>query len=113
MGRVANQQSVKISKKINKNDKNILYLEISQDDLFNASQNLNGNAFKLYFYLAKNQNGYIDNFSSAFFAEKMGVPSDPRTIKRAKDELIEKGFLIEESAGNYIFKAEGRRNEKD
>ena len=69
--------------------------------MYFALNNLSGSAFKLYMYFAKNQNGYCFNLSAADVAAH-GIPNS--TYYKARKELIERGYLIEESGNRLVFK---------
>ena len=67
-----------------------------------ALQDLSGNAFKIWFYLLKWQGqGYYD-FSPSHLCGILNIGSK-NTIKAAKEELVEKKYLIQHSDNIYYF----------
>ena len=76
---------------------NGFYHTIYYDYVDKAATLLNGNAFKLWYYLIRWYNqGWVD-FSPAALKEHMGMSKS--SVSDAKKELIEKGFLIENEKG--------------
>ena len=99
MATVANQKTIKIQKE--KCDKANLYAPYNLDALQSAAIDLKGEAFKLWIYLGKNQNGYTFALSKVD-AIKGGVGSKS-SYDRAVKELIEKGYLVETSPNHFDF----------
>lgn len=99
MATVANQKTIKVQKE--KCDSNNLYAMYNLEALQCASIDLKGEAFKLWMYLGKNQNGYTFALSKVD-AIKWGVGSKS-SYDRAVKELIEKGYLVETSPNHYDF----------
>jgi hypothetical protein len=62
---------------------------------------LKGEAFKLWCYMAKNQNNHTFALSKVD-AIKWGIGSKS-SYDRAVAELIEKGYLVETSSNHYDF----------
>ena len=71
------------------------------DALQYAMIDLKGEAFKLWVYIGKNQNGYTFALSKVD-AIKWGVGSKS-SYDRAVKELIEKGYLVERSKNHFDF----------
>ncbi len=86
MRTVSNQKRVTISK-----EKNGIHTVISLKALKIASNELSGVAFKMWLYLAKNQDRYILALSCAD-ALTWGIGSKS-SYNRAVKELITKGYL--------------------
>ena len=91
----ANQKLVEVSK-AGDGKHTILNLEALQ----RASSDLQGEAFKLWVYLAKNQNGYTFALSMVD-ALSWGLGSKS-SYYRAVKELEEKGYLLK-NGYRYIF----------
>lgn len=73
---------------------NGFYHTIYYDYVDKAAELLNGNAFKLWFYLIRWYNqGWVD-FSPAKLKDCMGMSKS--SANDARNELINKGFLIED-----------------
>lgn len=67
-----------------------------------ALKELSANAFKLWFYLLKwVGKGYYD-FSPVHLCEALNIGSK-NTVRTAKDELIEKKFIIEVSENVFYY----------
>jgi hypothetical protein len=66
-----------------------------------AAINLKAGAFKLWIYFAKNQDGYEFALSSKSVADEFGIKIDQ--YNSAIKELMEKGYLIQESGNRYSF----------
>lgn len=101
MKTVENQKIIIVSKKLS--DKEHPYSIINLSAAEAAGSTLNGNEFKLWFYIAKNQNEYTFALSKVDFCREMNVSSS--TYYRAIDSLIEKGYLVqkEENSNTYCF----------
>ena len=96
---VPNQFTLKIKKE--KCDKENHFAQINLIALQDAMVDLSGEAFKLWLYLAKNQNNYTLALSPVD-AIKWGIGSRS-SYNRAKAQLIEKNYLIETSPNHYDF----------
>ena len=92
----ANQQKVLI----NKNENCSVYAQVDIDALQRAMQDLDGNAFKVWLYFAKNKAGYEFAVSPKAM-EDWGIKKD--SYYRGKKVLEEKGYLIEGKEG-LLFK---------
>lgn len=88
---VPNQKAIRIMTK-EKCDKDNLYACINLEAIEAAMAALDGNCFKLWLYLAKNQSGYEFGLSQKD-CEKYGLKKD--AYQRAVNVLIEKGYLTE------------------
>lgn len=95
MQSVANQKLLEVSKE-EKGKHTILELKA----LERASRDLQGEAFKLWVYIAKNQNGYKFALSMTD-ALSWGLGSKS-SYYRAVKELESKGYL-QKKGGSYIF----------
>lgn len=93
-----NQYNTTIHKE--KCDKDNLYAVINLDSLQNAMNCLSGSALTLWLYLAKNQENYNLWLSKTATVE-WGLPE--RSYYRARDELKDKGFLVESGANHFDF----------
>lgn len=83
-----------------KKDKDHLYTKVSIDALQKVCNDLNGVALKLYLYLVKNQEDF-ELALSPTAAKAWGIKKD--SYYNAKDELIEKGYLVEKGNLTYEF----------
>ena len=93
-----NQYNTTIHKE--KCDKDNLYAVINLDALQNAMNCLSGSALTLWLYLAKNQENYSLWLSKTATVE-WGLSE--RSYYRARDELKDKGFLVESGANHFDF----------
>lgn len=96
---VPNQRVIKTHKeKCGKDDKKY-YTVINLKALAEAANNLSGSAFKMWIYLAKNQNNY------KFALSKVDATSfcdfSKNTYYSAFAELEEKGYLIQGNCATY------------
>ena len=99
MATIENQKIVIVNKEAS--DKEHPYSIINLIAEQNAGMTLNGNEFKLWFYIAKNQNGYSFALSKVSFCREMNVSVS--TYYRAVDTLIEKGYLIQKEKGSNVY----------
>jgi hypothetical protein len=99
MKAVENQKIVIVNKEAS--DKKHPYSIINVEAATKAGTTLSGNEFKLWFYIAKNQDGYSFALSRVTFCREMNVSSS--TYYRAVDTLIEKGYLIQKEEGSNIY----------
>lgn len=97
---VENQKIVIVNKEAS--DKEHPYSIINLAAAENAGMTLNGNEFKLWFYIAKNQNGYSFALSKANFCKQMNVSAS--TYHRAIDTLISKGYLVAEENNKNTYR---------
>ncbi len=100
---VPNQKIITINKlKCDKADKTNLYTVNRLDGIDQAAELLQSKVgYKLYIYLAKNQNNYKFALSSADFTRWSGCSLT--AYNTAINELIEHGYLRKEDNNNYIF----------
>ena len=89
----SNQRSIKINKE--KTDNINLYAKVNLNALETAMQVLSSNGFKIWMYLAKNQNGYCFNLSAVDLLLKCGLSDS--TYRKCFKELCEKGYLIQKA----------------
>lgn len=94
-----NQKTIRIEKEqANKDNPYTIY---SLNALKSAMLDLKGEAFKLWCYLDKNQNGYTFALSKVD-ALNWGIGSKS-SYDRAVKELIDKGYLFNVSGNSYNF----------
>lgn len=103
MSSYANQYLYLITKKREK--KEDIFLMLSWNQYLKAANTLSASGLKLYMYLAKNKDGYKFYFSPKDFMEKFNI-SD-RTYRNAKNELMEKGYLIDIGSNKIEFNTAG------
>ena len=96
---VPNQKIVKLAART-KRDADHLYSMNNLDALQDAMQALNGSGLKLWLYMNKNQDDYRFELSRADCA-KWGIKKD--SYYSAVDELIQKGFLVQDHYGSNLF----------
>jgi hypothetical protein len=96
----ANQKRYHIEKQIKDGD---IFIMVKWEDYTAAANELSPSALKLYMYLAKNQDGYQFWFSPKDYCDIFNL-SD-KTYRNAKNELMEKGYLKEESNNQVYFSA--------
>ena len=88
---VANQRVIRVNKALT--DKQNIYTKNNLSALDEAARRLQSKGgFKLYMYMAKNQDKYEFALSSAFFCEWSGLGRTAYTT--AFEELIKEGYLI-------------------
>lgn len=100
MKTAANQKIIRISKA--STDKENHYGIVNKNCMYKASQNLGYNEFKIYMYLATNQDGHEFALSPIDIAENMGA--NKREIQKNINSLIKKGYLMPDSGNRYIFR---------
>ena len=96
---VANQKIIQLAPRTAR-DKIHLYATINLDALQAAMQVLNGSGLKLWLYLNKNQNNYKLELSRVACAG-WGIKKD--SYYSAVDELINKGFLVQDHYGSNVY----------
>ena len=96
---VPNQKVITVKKQ--PTDKQNYYTMINLNALESAGRDLKSGAFKLWVYLAQNQNNYTFALSNKAVAEYFGIKKDQ--YDNAVKELIEKGYLIETAKNKYKF----------
>lgn len=99
MKTVPNQKVV--TTKSAKHDKDNIYALININAMATAMSMLKPNAYKLWCYMAKNQNDYTFALSCADACEfcKMSKP----TYLASVQELIDNGYLVNTSGNSYDF----------
>lgn len=99
MDTVPNQKT--ITTRSAKHDKNNLYAPLNIEAMEKAMGMLKPNTFKLWCYMAKNQNNYTFALScvEACGFCKMSKP----TYLASVQELIDNGYLVNTSGNNYDF----------
>lgn len=97
---VPNQRIIRVHKE--KGSKQNLYTTNVLNNLNEAMQNLKNKAsFKLYMYLAQNQNDYEMALSSSDFFEVSSCENTAYTT--AFKELVEKGYLIQNELQKNVY----------
>lgn len=96
-----NQREVLITREIPTKTNKKPYLAMYCERIEAAATNLTPVGFKLYLYLASNQDGYNGAFSSAHFSEKYGC--DVKSAKTAFNLLIDKGYLTQSPNQKNLF----------
>ena len=96
---VANQKIIQLAPRTARG-KNNLYATMNLDALQAAMQVLNGSGLKLWLYLNKNQNNYKLELSRVACAG-WGIKKD--SYYSAVDELINKGFLVQDHYGSNVY----------
>ena len=96
---VPNQKTIKLARRTPR-DSEHLYAMTNIDALQAAMQALNGSGLKLWLYLNKNQDGYRFELSRVECA-KWGIKKD--SYYSAVQELIDKGFLVQDHIGSSLF----------
>lgn len=97
---VPNQKVVKVNKEVC--NKQNIYATINITAMEKAAQELAAGAFKLWVYFAKNQHGYEFALSSKEIEANFGIKI--KQYNNAVDELIEKGYLVQQGESNsYLF----------
>lgn len=96
---VPNQKIIKINKE--ECNKDSFYTTINLAAMESAAQDLEAGAFKLWIYLAKNQDQYIFALSSKNVNDTFGMKKGQ--YDTAINKLKEKGYLTEEKNNFYIF----------
>ena len=87
----SNQKTVKVVKELC--NKENIYTAINLNALTNAGKQLSGDAFKMWVYFSKNQQGYEFELSSKHAEEAFSLSK--RRYDNAIKELIECGYLVD------------------
>lgn len=91
-----NQKIIHINKETSSN-----FLQVDKDAWMNASENLTYNAFRVYLYLAGNQNGFDLALSKK--AIQAEIKMHDNTYKKVIKELQETGYLVQKQGNIYDF----------
>lgn len=91
--------TIKEPSKVDKGEK-VRFVNIPTDVWQKASQELSGTAFKVWMYLNANQKDFSCDFSPADIEAKTGASTT--SVKRARAELCEKGYLVEGKSNNEL-----------
>ena len=94
-----NQKRVSIHKE--KCDKQHLYAVINLEALEAAARDLPKNSFKLWVYLAKNNDGFELAMGNKAVFESFGIKKD--AYDDAVEDLREKGYLVQVKGNIYEF----------
>ena len=78
-----------------------LYARFEMTALEHAGYDLDAGAFKLWIYLAKNQDGYTFALSRADIEKRFNMGKTQ--YDKARKELVSKGYLVNERGNYYIF----------
>ena len=76
------------------------FLQVGIDEWMTAFNNLKPGTFGLYLYLCSNREGFNLALSSAAVQHALGYSDS--TYRRAKKELIEKGYLIVSARSTHV-----------
>lgn len=106
----ANQKLIVIHRNIPEKNTKEPYLCIHTDRIETAAKNLNNTAFKLYMYLVCNANNFKLEFSPQFISNTYGISLT--SARRAIQELIDAGYVVEESGNRYEFYEVPQKKEK-
>lgn len=94
----ANQKIIIIDKSDEKDDN---YLQIYNKDWIQASKDMIYGTFKLYLYLASNNDGFRFALSQRAVKNKLGISK--AAYHKAIDQLIDMGYLNLEYGNTYKF----------
>lgn len=94
-----NQRCIKINKE--KCDKKELYAKINIRAMNFAMRDLKSNTYKLWCYLAQNQNNYEFWLSQVDVNKVAGISKS--TYHRAFEELVNKKYLIPENSNGRFY----------
>lgn len=109
MAHYANQKTITINREAPKAGCGKQYLSIYSDSLAKAARLLSSVGFKLYLYLASNQNNYTKDYSPRDFANVYGVSYE--SARKAPQNLIDNGYLVP-TEGNKLAFYEEPQNKK-
>lgn len=87
----SNQKTVKVIKELC--NKENIYTAINLNALNKAGKDLSGDAFKMWVYFSKNQNGYELELSSKHAEETFSLSK--RRYDNSIQELIREGYLVD------------------
>lgn len=96
---VPHQKVVSVKKEMT--DEKHYYCKINLNALESASRDLQAGAFKLWIYFSKNQPNYTFALSSKEVEESFGIKI--KQYNNAVEELIEKGYLVQEKGNQFFF----------
>ena len=99
MAKYANQYTIIIGPRLER-DAEHEYTKQSIEALQRAMVELKGESFKLWMYLSKNKDG-VEWDLGPKACEAWGIKKD--SYYKAKDLLVEKGYLIPVSENRYMF----------
>ena len=83
------------------------FLQIYSKNIAEASRTLTPVAFKLYLYLASNQDNYTKDYSPRDFSNLYGVSYD--AARKAPQALIDAGYLVQTDNGVEFFETPQER----
>ena len=75
------------------------FMQVGKDEWMAAFADFSPGSFGLYLYLCGNMNNYKLALSSVAVQQALGVSDS--TYRRAKEELLEKGYLIAEEGNKH------------
>ena len=96
---VANQRIIQIKWR-EERDTDHLYTPLNIDVTFQVMEDLKYSGFKMWFYINKNQKAFKIELSQAACA-MVGIKKD--SYYSAVDELINKGFLVQDHYGSNMY----------
>ena len=97
----ANQKIITINRELPAKNSKEPFLCVYTDRIQAASRNLNNTAFKLYMCLLMNANDFRLEFSPQYISNAYGISTT--SARRAMEELIKEGYVIEESPNRFTF----------
>lgn len=97
---VPNQWVIKVVK--DSIDEDTTYMRTKISSLEKSAKDLKAGAFKLWIYFSKNQDNYTFALSPTHIQESFGM--NKKQYDNARQELIEKGYLVRERGNYYIFR---------
>ncbi len=77
------------------------YFKIGNPQLNKAVYDLSGNAFKLFVYLADNENSHKEELSSSYFCSWANISDS--TYRRSFKELVDKGYLRKHKEKDHVY----------
>lgn len=97
----ANQRAIRVTRdKVLKNSGR-KYACIYKENIFDACYNLKPSTFKVWMFLASNQDNYTCEYSPSYLSKVINV-SIP-TAKSAFTELKDKNYLIQDEEHDYLY----------
>ena len=107
-----NQKTITVKKEpCDITSKEHYYTKINLQSLAEAAKTLSGhkaNAFILWCYFAKNQDGYTFDLSNKAALEQFGIKKD--AYDKAVETLTKEGFLVPQGGNRYLFQEKPSKN---
>lgn len=104
-----NQKTIEVKKA--KSDKENIYGIVNLDAAKEAGRTLKAGAYKLWIYFTLQQDNYKFELSSKYLNDEWGIGI--KQYNNAIHELIDKGYLIQESEESNRFKFYENRNQSE